>query len=313
MPSYDSAWKELIDRALELALALLFPDVWAGIDWAQGYEALDPALRKIVPEGETGDRLADKLLLARAKGSGDPRLLHFEAQGKRQHEFERRVYGSNYRAYDALALPPEALVVLADDDPGWRPTRYEVALQRTTLTFTFRPVKLLDWLPRLDELKRHANPAGLFLVAHLEAQRTAKDTARRAEVKLGLLLELASRKLDEDDTRLWYRLLDWLLELPEEADIAVYTQARARLREGTVPYKTFADRFEQREARKEGKVEGLLAGLEALLDARFGEAGLALMPQLRQIEEGDRLAALLQAARKADLDEFRAALAPAAP
>jgi hypothetical protein len=306
MPSYDSAWKELIDRFLELVLALLFPDVWAEIDWAQGYEALDPALRKIVPEGETGDRLADKLLLARAKGSGDPRLLHFEAQGKKQHEFERRVYGYNYRAFDSLALPPEALVVLADDDPDWRPTRYEVVLTRTTLTFTFRPVKLIsDWLPRLEELRKHENPVGLFLVAHLEAQRTAKDVGRRSEVKLGLLLELASRKLDEEDTRIWYRLLDWLLELPEEVDAAIYTQARTKLREGAMPYVSFADRFE----RMEGKIEGLLAGLEALLDARFGEAGLALMPQLRQIEDPARLAALLQTARKADLDAFRAALA----
>jgi hypothetical protein len=308
MPSYDSAWKELIDRSLDLVLRMLFPEVWAEIDWAQGYEALDPALRKIVPEGETGDRLADKLLLAKANPSGDPRLLHFEAQGKKQHEFARRVYGYNYRAYDALALPPEALVVLADDDPDWRPTRYEVVLKRTTLTFTFVPVKLLDWRPRLEELRKHENLVGLFLVAHLEAQRTAKDSQSRADVKLGLLLELAARKLDEDDTRAWYRLLDLLLELPPDVDRAVYLEAGRLTREKGMPFVTFAERYGREQGEIQGKMEGLLAGLEALLDARFGEAGLALMPQLRQIEDPGRLAALLQTARKADLDAFRAAL-----
>src|SRR5437764_1007636 len=36
MPDYDSAWKELIDRFLELVLMLPYPDVWSEIDWAQG-------------------------------------------------------------------------------------------------------------------------------------------------------------------------------------------------------------------------------------------------------------------------------------
>jgi hypothetical protein len=301
MPSYDSAWKELIDRALGPALALLFPDVWAEIDWPQGYDSHDPTLRKIVPEGETGDRLADKLLLAKAKGSGDPRLLHFEAQGKKQHEFERRVYGYNYRAYDVLALPPEALVVLADDDPDWRPARYEVALKRTTLTFTFVPVKLIDWLPRLEELKRHENLVGLFLVAHLEAQRTAKDIQRRADVKLELLLELASRRLDEDDTRLWYRLLDLLLELPPDADRTVYLEAGRLTREKGMPFVTFAERY--------GREQGLLAGLRAVLRIRFAADGEALFPDVEKIDDQQKLADLLAVAERASLDEFRAALA----
>jgi hypothetical protein len=302
MPSYDSAWKELLDRFLDLVLVLLFPEVWQTLDWAEGYDPLDPALRKIVPEGETGDRLADKLILAKSKGAHDPRLLHFEVQGRKQHEFERRVYGYNYRAFDSLAMPPEALVILADEDPDWRPTRYEVRLVHTTLTFTFQPVKLLDWRRRLEELRTGENLVGLFVVAHLEALRTAKDVEGRAAVKLGLLLNLAARRLDEDDTRVWYRLLDLLLDLPREIDRSTYLEARRLTREMGMPHVTFADIYE----REQGKIEGLLRGLEVALEVKFGAEGLALMPQVRQIEDPTRLDGLLdQVKAAASLDDVR--------
>ena len=62
-----------------------------------------------------------------------------------------------------------------------------------------------------------------------------------------------------------------------------------------------------------GREQGLLVGLEALLDARFQEPGLALMPELRKIEDHARLAAILQAVRKAaTLDDVRVLLAPPA-
>jgi hypothetical protein len=61
-----------------------------------------------------------------------------------------------------------------------------------------------------------------------------------------------------------------------------------------------------KDARAEGQVKGLLAGLEALLEAKFGEAGLALMPQVTAVGEPARLAAILQHARKAaSVDAFR--------
>jgi hypothetical protein len=306
MPSYDSAWKELLDRFLDLVLMLLFPDVWQAIDWSEGYEPLDPALRKIVPEGETGDRLADKLILARAKKTHDPRLLHFEVQGKKQHEFERRVYGYNYRAFDSLAMPPEALIILADEDRDWRPTRYEVALVHTTLTFTFQPVKLLDWRPRLEELRTGENLAGLFVVAHLEALRTAKDVKGRADVKLGLLLNLAERKLDEEDTRVWYKLLDLLLDLPPETDRAVYLEASRLTREKAMPFVTFAERY----GREQGEIKGLLAGLELGLGLKFGADGVALMPDVRRIEDPARLLALIDKLKSdVSLDDVRKFLA----
>jgi hypothetical protein len=174
MAEYDSPWKELIDQRTRLVLDLLFPAVEQDTDWSHDWDSLDQELQKLYPEGKAGKRLADKLLKVRSR-SGDDRYLHFEVQGDPQDDFERRMFVYQYRGDGRFGLPMEALVILADDDPKWRPTRYVVQLRYTRLAFEFRPVKLLDWAGRTDELLAQANPVGLFLVAHLKSRQTRGD------------------------------------------------------------------------------------------------------------------------------------------
>jgi hypothetical protein len=142
MSDYDSPYKELIDRHLRLVLSRLFPEVYADIDWTHEVESLDAELQQY-PEGKVGKRLADKLVKVRTL-SGDDRYLHLEVQGDREDDFERRMFIYQYRGDDRFGLPMEALVILADESPSWRPTKYLVKLKRTSLTFQFKPVKLLS-------------------------------------------------------------------------------------------------------------------------------------------------------------------------
>lgn len=69
--------------------------------------------------------------------------------------------------------------------------------------------------------------------------------------------------------------------------------------------------FPEQYGREQGRIEGLLEGLEAVLEFKFQEEGLALMPELRKIDDSDRLAAILQAVRKASsLEEIRPLISP---
>lgn len=318
MAEYDSAWKEAIDHRTEQVTALLFPDVGEDTDWTKEVEPLDAELQKLYPEGRAGKRLADKLLKVYSK-TGDHRYLHYEIQGTPQDHFERRMFVYQYRGDDRFGLPVEALVVLADEDPKWRPTRYEVRLKRTRLVFKFRPVKLLDWVDRIDELLVNPNPMGLFVVAHLRSQQTRGDPDERARVKLGLIVNLLERKLDGEDLRLWYRLLDWLLDLPAELEKALWQELGRIDKEKHVPFVTFAERYGMEKGMEKGlekgerigERKGLLAGLETALELRFGAAGLELLPDLQRVDDVALLATILQTLKQAtSLADVRKLLAP---
>jgi hypothetical protein len=104
-----------------------------------------------------------------------------------------------------------SIVLLVDDDPTWRPHEYQESEWGCGTTFRFRPVKLLDWAGKVAELEAHPNPVALFVLACLESRRTRNDPDEGLRVKLRLILNLLTRRIEPDDLRHWYRYLDWLL------------------------------------------------------------------------------------------------------
>jgi hypothetical protein len=63
-----------------------------------------------------------------------------------------------------------------------------------------------------------------------------------------------------------------------------------------------------------GHRRGLRRAIELLLKVRFGEEGLKLMPEIREIHEDEKLEAILTAlGTAASLDELRRLWSPAAP
>jgi hypothetical protein len=125
---YDSPWKEALDRFFEACLAFFFPHIHADIDWTRGYEMLDKELQPIIRRAATGRRYVDKLVKVWLK-DGQERwiLIHVEVQARRERDFPERIHVYNHRIFDRYGREVISLAILADDDPDWRPNRYESA------------------------------------------------------------------------------------------------------------------------------------------------------------------------------------------
>ncbi len=66
-----------------------------------------------------------------------------------------------------------------------------------------------------------------------------------------------------------------------------------------MPYVTSIERIGREQGRNEGLIKGCLRGIEVALRLKFGERGLLLLPEIRQIENPEKLEAILDAVETA--------------
>jgi hypothetical protein len=294
----DSPYKEMLDQELALLLAFFLPDAHADLDWARDVDSLEQELRHIVPQADEGKRIADKLIRAYRRHSGDPRYFHIEAQGQPDADFPRRMHVYNYRADERFGQHVVSVVFFCDDDPSWKPTCYVATQYGCTRTLEWVAVKLLDWRGREAELERHPNPIALFVLADLESRRTRGDAEERARVKLRLISLLHERKMEAEAVLHWYRYFDWFLPLPEELEARLWQEVRRQEEGSKMPFVTFAERY--------GRQQGLRAGLEVALELKYGAEGAAFLAGLPALTNAETLEALLQAIKAgASLDDLR--------
>lgn len=219
MSDFDSPWKEALDRFLSWFLLFFFPEAHQDIDWQRGYEALDKELAQIVREAETSKRLADKLFKVwRKNGEETWVLIHIEvqAQAEDEAEFARRIYSYNYRIFDRFQRPVASMVVLGDEQRNWRPQKFSYTIWGTRVELEFSISKLLDYDERQADLEQHDNPFALIVLAHLQSLATTSDAVSRRAWKVRLVKNLLDRGLSPENIRQLFRVIDWLLELPEE-------------------------------------------------------------------------------------------------
>ncbi|HUY33670.1 MAG TPA: hypothetical protein VMV69_13045 [Pirellulales bacterium] len=296
---YDGPWKEAIDRFFEACLAFFFPQAHADIDWTRPYEALESELQRIVRKSKHGRRRVDKLVKVWLK-TGEERwlLIHVEVQARKQGEFPKRMYVYNYRIFDRFDREVISMAVLADDDPGWRPSHYGYGRWGFQTSVDFPVVKLLDYAPNCEALEANPNPFATVVLAHLKTMETRKAPADRRAWKVRLVKGLYERGLRAEDVRQLFRFIDWLMDLPDPLE-AQFWQEITQYQEGKrMPFIDIAERT--------GMEKGLVEGIEVGLKLKFGEAGLELMSEIREIRDHEILSAVLQAIVSASsADELR--------
>ena len=156
--TYDSPWKDVLDRYLQHFFALLFPEIHTGIDWSRPPVSLEQELRKIVRDAEVGKRLADKLFQVwRKDGTEVDVLINVEVQGTGDPHFAKRMFVYNYRAFDRFNREVVSVAVLCDEGKSFHPKSYTACeLWGCRVKIDFPAVKLREYNESWAELEASA-------------------------------------------------------------------------------------------------------------------------------------------------------------
>ena len=288
MIDYDSPWKEALDVFLDAFLELFIPRAHAEIDWSRQCESLDKELQKITPDAEGGRRYVDKLVKVWLK-SGEEQwvLVHIEVQASEDPKFAWRMYIYNCRLFDKYNREVASIAVLGDDNPRWRPDRFGYHRWGVHAALQFPVVKLLDYAAKRRQLEESANPFATVVLAHLDTLETRQDHGERKERKFRLIKGLFERGWSEKRIRQLFRLIDWMMALPKPLEHAFWDQVKQFKEEKHMPFITTPERY--------GRAEGRSEGIEVALRLKFGASALRLMPEIRAIEDLDKLETILHA------------------
>jgi hypothetical protein len=292
---YDSPWKEALDGYLPSFIALCFPVMDTEIDWSRGHEALDKELQQIAPDAEEGRKYVDKLVQVwRRTGEAEWVLIHIEVQGQEETAFAQRMFVYNSRLVERYNKTVVSLAVLADENPNWQPAVFRRELWGCSTEFRFPIVKLLGYAARAAELEASDNPFAWFILAHVKALETKRDDELRYRWKLRLIRNLFERGLTANEIRKLFRLIDWVITLPETLVQQFRNDVSLIQEEKHMPYVTSIERL----AKEEGREIGLKRGIQVVLRTRFGEAGLRLLPEIEALHDCTLLDAILDRAEQ---------------
>lgn len=294
---YDSPWKEALDLYFEEFIGFFFPKAYRDIDWDKGYEFMDKEFQQIVRDAEVGKRLADQLVKVwRKDGKQTLVMVHIEIQSQYESDFAERMFVYNYRIFDRYRLPVATLVVLADDRPNWRPNNYEYEIWDSEMGLKFPVVKLLDYESQWSMLESSTNPFAVMVMAHLKTQATNGNPLSRLQWKLTVAKSLYQRGYSRQDILELFRLITWMMTLPEELEQSFTVEITNYEEEKKMPYITPLERFAIERGRQQGIAEGRQEGIAEgmiekgresvieILETRFDSVPTSLVETINQIE-----------------------------
>ncbi len=253
----DAAWKAILEALFREFLDFFFPGIGAVVDWSRPVEQLEQEFQRLFPASEAGRGIVDKLFRVTWKGRGNVLLLiHVEVQGRPERDFAERMFRYFYRLVDRHGPPVTSLVVLADANRNFWPTRYVSESPGTRLVFEFSSVKLLQFMSE-SALRSHPSPFAMASLIQLRKLKTGSNVEQLLAGKIEMARELFGRGFSSDQVRELFRFLDHIMRLPAELEKSFYEQLA---NEGE-PLVTYMSRLE-REAWERGMTQGVEEGME---------------------------------------------------
>ena len=283
---YDSPWKEVLEFYFEPFMLFFFPDAHSEIDWSREHTFLDKELQQVVRDSQTGRRLVDKLVRVYLKDGRERWILvHVEVQGSPETGFSRRMFVYHYRLDDHHDRKVASFAVLADDDPEFRPDRYEYNVLGCKVSLQFRTAKLLDYERRWDELQESHNVFAVVVMAYLKARTTRKDPQKRLAWKIELTKMLYDRAYSRKDILELFRFIDWVMALPKELERG-FEDAIIEYEEGRqMQYVTSIERRATDRGVKKGTLKTTCENLVDVLEIRFESIPGFIMDGISKLDD----------------------------
>lgn len=260
-------------------MAFFFGELYVQIDWSKRPRFRDKELAGIVLGDTPNYLVADKLIEVSLRDGGVQWvLIHVEVQAQHDAALGRRVLDYNYRIFHQYKQPVASLVLLADDNPNWRPNAFHNQVLGTTMGISFTTAKLLDYASRSEELETSRNPFALMTLAHLHTQQARHDPDKLYAAKWHLTRLLYQRRWSKERIITMFKVINWMMTLPQ-AQQKRYWQTVLQLNKEhqmTDPMKWITP-LEQmfiddgmKKGVEQGRKEGAAAVLERQLTRRFG-------------------------------------------
>ena len=260
---FDGAWKEAMEEFFRPFIEFCFPDIAVRIDWSKGFDFLDKELQKVVQDAEMGTLRVDKLVqVYRLDGIEDWLLVHVEVQSQTDNDLPWRMYQYYHRIADRYGKAVVSLAVLADEQASWRPQVYEQAHWGCALRFEYLVCKLLDYNRRPEDLGADLNPMAVVVAAHFAAMATRGDSEKRFNLKWQLTRNLYERGYSKQQVLSLYRLIDWVLAMPKEMELAFEEKLLAYEKETSMLHITSAERIGIEKGIEKGLQKGIEEGLQ---------------------------------------------------
>ena len=139
------------------------------------------------------------------------------------------------------------------------------------------------------------------MAAHRANQQTKQDVEQRYQIKLRVAKRLYQRGYGRQDILELFRLIDWLISLPDNWQTGFTEEIRRYEQESNMRYVTSFERL----ARQEGIIQKGRESLLEVLQVRFGDVPRELVETINQIKDDSMLTMLhRQAITIASVEEF---------
>jgi len=117
-------------------------------------------------------------------------------------------------------------------------------------------IKLIDYADKIEDLLDHTNPFAIITAAHLKTKATKDSPQERYAWKWTITRALYEKGFSAKDILDIYRLVDWLMLLPDDLTNQFTQNLIAYEEEQKMPYVTSAERI----GIKKGLTEGMDIG-----------------------------------------------------